>query len=723
MYINKVLYKYKGSMPENTALEIRDSTLNVSPYAFEGCDGITSVKVPLNVKKIARTAFNNCTNITSVVWNAKDCDYSDVYLPDCYGIFYSSAPYITSVVLGNEVEVLPKCLCDGMKNLTKITLPKSLRQIQYGVFYNSGLTEITIPENVVYISDRVFYGCWNLTSVVWNAKICKTDNNIERNWYGAFGNTGAKITSFTFGEKVDSIPAYLCCGMEKLTGIIIPDNVKYIGDCAFQLCRGLKTVYLGKNLKEIGNYAFQTCTDLENLIWSKEIERIGKYAFQWCTSLSSVVIPDSVRVVREGTFQNCTLMQELTIGKSVKKIEPFAFNCEYQQSPIERVNYNGSVSEWCGIDFGGGSNNPIQYSQNLYIDAVLVTELRIPDGVQQVSAGTFYMDTALVKVHVPQSVEQIGYNAFGNCSNLEHFEYAGNKAFCNQALSDCHKLKYAKVPAGTLNYEGYMNNNWQWYNAYPLLDTLIITNGYLQTEYTDDIHFPAYADFSGASNTNLQRILIAGDGVRTLLLPKGLTIIDKGALQDCRYLQSISIPAEVTEICVSAFENCRSLQSVTFEGKAVQTIGDWAFYNCHELQNIEIPEGVTKIGKSAFYGCTYLSELTLPSTVSTIEDNGFALCSKLRKISVSAITPPTIAAKTFEDVDRNIPLYVPIGTRDAYANAPYWKEFFHIEETLPTSVGNTPANGTDVRKIVRNGQVYILLNGKTYTVTGIEVKL
>lgn len=281
------------------------------------------------------------------------------------------------------------------------------------------------------------------------------------------------------------------------------------------------------------------------------------------------------------------------------------------------------------------------------------------------------------------------------------------------------------MPAGTLSYEGYINNNWQWYNAFPLLDTLIVTNGYLHTEYTDNIHFPAYADFSSASNTNMQYIQITGDGVRTLLLPKGLTIIDKGALQDCRYLQTITIPAAVTEIGVSAFENCRSLQSVTFDGKAVQTIGDWAFYNCHELQSIEIPEGVTKIGKSAFYGCTYLSELTLPSTVTTIDDNGFALCSKLRKISVSAMTPPTIDAKTFEDVDRNIPLYVPKGTRDAYANAPYWQEFFRIEETLPTSVGNIPTsgNGTDVRKIIRNGQVYILRNGKTYTVTGIEINL
>ena len=218
-------------------------------------------------------------------------------------------------------------------------------------------------------------------------------------------------------------------------------------------------------------------------------------------------------------------------------------------------------------------------------------------------------------------------------------------------------------------------------------------------------------------------IPIAGDGIRTLILPNQLTQIGKGALQNSRYLQSITIPKEVTEIGVSAFENCRSLQSVTFAGTKVETIGDWAFYNCHELQSITIPEGVTEIGKSAFYGCSYLTDLTLPSTVQSIADNGFALCSKLKKISVSAVIPPTIDAKTFEDVDKSIPLYVPAGTRQAYADAPYWQEFFNIQETLPSSVSTTPAaNSTKVQKILHDGQVFILRGDKVYTITGIEVK-
>ena len=155
----------------------------------------------------------------------------------------------------------------------------------------------------------------------------------------------------------------------------------------------------------------------------------------------------------------------------------------------------------------------------------------------------------------------------------------------------------------------------------------------------------------------------------------------------------------------------------------METIGDWAFYNCHELSSIAIPEGVKSIGLSAFYGCTYLTDLKLPSTVESIADNGFAQCSKLQKISVGAVVPPVIDAKTFESMDKTIPLLVPMGMRQAYADAPYWQEFIDIREELPSDVSNaTVGDNTAVRKVLRDGQVCIIRNGKTYTITGVEIK-
>ena len=196
------------------------------------------------------------------------------------------------------------------------------------------------------------------------------------------------------------------------------------------------------------------------------------------------------------------------------------------------------------------------------------------------------------------------------------------------------------------------------------------------------------------------------------------------ALTNARYLEQITIPAGVTRIGESAFEECRSLESVTFAGTALRDIDDWAFYNCHSLKKIDLPEGVTSIGKAAFFDCSYLKEITLPSTMQTIADNAFSQCQKVSKITVNAMIPPIVEPKTFEDIDRNIPLYVPAGTASQYKQADYWCEFFNvIEQDALSSVENlnAPSSTTNTQKLLRDGQLLILKDGKTYNAMGQEM--
>ncbi|MDR0790079.1 MAG: leucine-rich repeat protein [Bacteroidales bacterium] len=66
VYINNVLYKYKGTMPANTAINIQEGTVSISPEAFEYCSGLTSVTIPNSVTEIGREAFCFCSGLTSV---------------------------------------------------------------------------------------------------------------------------------------------------------------------------------------------------------------------------------------------------------------------------------------------------------------------------------------------------------------------------------------------------------------------------------------------------------------------------------------------------------------------------------------------------------------------------------------------------------------------------------------------------------------------------------
>ena len=342
-----------------------------------------------------------------------------------------------------------------------------------------------------------------------------------------------------------------------------------------------------------------------------------------------------------------------------------------------------------------------------------VTAVQFPEGITSIDDYAF-SEMFLTNVVIPASVTYFGERAFSNNYNLTRFEYQGTEAECEgdewgngNILQSCHNLHYFKGQVNMLSYD----------NDY--LDTVIITSG----EMFDRYYNTTYIDNSNANNTyfdgySYSEVL----DVETLLLPNGLQEIGNYALYNARHLEQITIPAGVARIGEGAFEECRSLESVTFTGTVLREIDDWAFYNCHSLKDITIPVGVTSIGKAAFFDCSYLKEITLPSTVQTVDDNAFGQCQKVAKMTVNATTPPIVEAETFEDIDRSIPLYVPIGTAPQYKAADYWCEFFNvIEYNAPTSVDYIPSSTINCQKIIRDGQLLIIRDGKTYNAMGQEL--
>ena len=343
-----------------------------------------------------------------------------------------------------------------------------------------------------------------------------------------------------------------------------------------------------------------------------------------------------------------------------------------------------------------------------------VTAVQFPKGITSIDDYAF-SSMSLTNVVVPANVTYFGENAFAYNDNLTRFEYLGTEAYYGYYYTDdailynCPNLRYFKGTQDMVSYWDHYDN----------LDTIIVTSGegcgYYEARYID--------------NSRADDWYIEGDyaanvvEVETLILQNGLQEIGNYALYNARHLEQITIPAGVTRIGESAFEECRSLESVTFAGKALREIDDWAFYNCHTLKNITIPEGVTSIGKAAFFDCSYLKEITLPSTVQTIADNAFGQCQKVAKMTVNATTPPVVEAETFEDIDRSIPLYVPIGTALQYKAADYWCEFFNvIEYNAPSAVDNISSPNANTRKLLRDGQLLIIRDGKTYNIMGAEIR-
>lgn len=386
--------------------------------------------------------------------------------------------------------------------------------------------------------------------------------------------------------------------------------------------------------------------------------------------------------------------------------------------------------------------------------------------VTSIGEMAFYGCSSLTSLTIPDNVQYIDRNAFGKCTGLTSVHMTGAKTISSTVFEGCSNITKLLCD-GILSVETPSTGMLATLQS---LDTVVVNAEAFDAEESNGAVHPkniryikvhdgeltdnafnvivrnyktiGTLDLTAATNTTLSdKAFQECYNLHTLCLPSGLTSIPYKAVADCQLLKSIVIPATVTEIDNSAFENCRSIQSIIFEGEnvapsssakyyarssspesALRRIGNWAFYNCHELQHLDIPEGVTEIGDGAFYGCIYLEDMVLPSTIQQIGDNTFAGCAKLQKITMHATTPPSICAKTFHDVNRRIPVYVPATSVSEYNADEYWKEFNIIGYNAPTSTVNPTADPTTTpQKVLRNGQVYILRNGHTYTLSGQEV--
>ena len=111
-------------------------------------------------------------------------------------------------------------------------------------------------------------------------------------------------------------------------------------------------------------------------------------------------------------------------------------------------------------------------------------------------------------------------------------------------------------------------------------------------------------------------------------IPDGVTRIGEYAFYLCKTMTDIQIPGSVTSIAGGAFSGCWELQSVTIPD-GVTAIEGAAFARCYALTSVKIPNNVTSIGASAFLSCNSLTEIKIPYSVTSISDTAFEDCKKL----------------------------------------------------------------------------------------------
>jgi hypothetical protein len=135
--------------------------------------------------------------------------------------------------------------------------------------------------------------------------------------------------------------------------------------------------------------------------------------------------------------------------------------------------------------------------------------------------------------------------------------------------------------------------------------------------------------------------VVLGDKVET---------IPEFAFTHCVNIENVVMMDSVTNIGIAVFYGCNSLKSVVLS-RSIQMIPPCLFYNCVNLRDIVIPESVDSICSRAFKGCTKLQIVVLPKNLVKLEMEVFDGCVKLEKITMP-ISLESLADRIFINCHR-----------------------------------------------------------------------
>jgi uncharacterized repeat protein (TIGR02543 family) len=118
----------------------------------------------------------------------------------------------------------------------------------------------------------------------------------------------------------------------------------------------------------------------------------------------------------------------------------------------------------------------------------------------------------------------------------------------------------------------------------------------------------------------------ADKNITSIVIPSGVTSIDRSAFAQCASLEKVTLPDTLTKLGNYAFWECEKLADINLPS-SLTDMGDRTFMDCTSLSSVVIPEGVTYVGYNTFKGCTSLTEVEIPSSATSIEDSAFSGCA------------------------------------------------------------------------------------------------
>ena len=147
---------------------------------------------------------------------------------------------------------------------------------------------------------------------------------------------------------------------------------------------GISDIVIPEEVKVIGNSVFRNQTSLEKVILSEGVVEIGESAFRNCINLKHVSIPRSVDFIRKGAFRGCIKLQD--------------------------------------VEFKDIDDNFIEFESFVFRNCPSLVIVNLPNQLGELSVGLFESCTKLKHIKLPDKLNIISERAFANCESLQSID-------------------------------------------------------------------------------------------------------------------------------------------------------------------------------------------------------------------------------------------------------------------------------------------------------------
>jgi len=679
-------------------IEVKDPFITTGPSLthYFGLGGKVTFPETLAITDIGQFAFSNFDYVAKDPAMGDEISEED---PTTTKQWFLGDDTITEVVIPEGVETIGSYAFANLTKLEKVTLPSTLVRIEFGAFMGcTSLKTVKGIENVKFINRSAFEGC-RLSEL-------KLDNVVAIADRAFAGN--AKLTKLTLGKGLQSIGAYAFSGDAALSTVTVNSPTVKLGAYAFDRCESLAAISINSSVIPEG--AFNECKSLKTITLGKDVSVIGAYAFSNVPAMSIAVHSENpyIKSALSGKFLTDVSGKVLllaapglsgevdgsSLGITEVGVSAFSGNLRITAVKLPSVtrvaDYAFAHCDQLAVVTLGTLTEIGDYA--FYRTAI--GTLPSLSGLSELGAYAF-AHTALTEVHIPAGMK-VGASAFRECKQLATVTVGNDAVLGADVFRLDRETNFAK------EYGTYRASNGKlvYYHIYTsalhsltIGDRVTVGDGAfygaseLETATVGrGVKLGAFAfynavklssfDFGGVISIgasafsgdvlnefldqNMSEPYIGEDRdyvyrfyapALTALDLSGVSKIGEDAFAFCRQLTAVKLGTSITEIPARAFSRCTSLSSINLE--AVKTVGKNAFEEAAlTAANLS---GIQSIGNYAFVNAKELASVTFSNAWVTVGEGAFSYCEKLATLKntarISDVGAYAFAYTAIKDID------------------------------------------------------------------------